>query len=219
METTRPEVVTISPVRLASEVIRRYRLDRHSRVLDVGCGRGELVARLRDRSVLAFGLIDGSTAPGQLVPGAEPPTLQPAILHQSVPFLVQSLDCILLRDSAIYRGPLTIPEACTATANLLACLKPGRSLLCVAQPQLTELERHLSRFPGTITRLELGGGALTTLLRRLGLRRASTPGAVQFTIPQEAISRLEWHRQARQAVSSFQPAGDVRMSASGSPAA
>lgn len=184
-----------------ADLRRMYRLRAKSRVLDVGCGKGRLVARLRDRGLTVFGLYDGTPDLRADDDSGDIPLMQPAVLHASIPFMAQSFDCVLLRDCEIYQGPLGTPEACTATANLLACLKPGRALLCTGELPINDLRQHLSHFPGEAKLVTLGRGGLINALRRLfGLSLPGGVTALQFTIPRDPISRLEWHRLARQTV-------------------
>ncbi len=198
---------SISPSRLAKDLVRRYRLRGDARVLDIGGGHGEIVASLRSCRVSAFGLFDGpapprdpeATAAGQ----DETPAIQPAVLHQSVPFLAQSFDAVLLRDSDAFHGALSSPEACTATANLFASLKPGQPLVCCGPVSLDAMEAHLAVFPGVAQRIKLGTGGLGGLFRRL-VGQQTVQSAIEFTIPAKPISRLEWHRLARQAVMAAQ---------------
>ena len=199
-------LLSLPPAGLAKDLIRRYRLRRGARVLDIGSGQGEVVQRLRSSGVCAFGLFDGPALPRDPSgdrSGDSAPAIQPAVLHQGVPFLAQSFDCILLRDSHVYRGSLRGPEACTATANVLASLKPGGPLICCGLGDLDAWEAHLSAFPGQSQRLELGNGGLMGALKHL-LGQARTSPAVEFCVPSAPICRLEWHRLARQAVMAAQ---------------
>lgn len=198
---------SMNAARLAKDLIRRYGQRGNARMLVVGSNPAELVSCLRAGGVMAFGLFDGPAPPRDpyLRPADQEvvPEVQPAVLHQSVPFLAQSFDCVLLGESDVYKGSLTCPEACTATANLLACLKPGRSLVCCGPVATAAYDRHLSVFPGRSRTIALGTGGIVGVLQRLIGQGNAQPG-IQFTIPDDAISRLEWHRLARQAVMASQ---------------
>jgi SAM-dependent methyltransferase len=186
------------PRRLAKAVVRQLRLSRGSRILHVGCGRGEVVELLRRSRHQAWGLVDGP--PQERAEDGEPPQIQPTLLHQSLPFAAQSFDAVLVQQSIDYDGSLATPEACTATANLLAALKPGGTLLYCGEADFGQMKRHLAQFPGKGAHLSLGAsGVLYWMLRLCGLARPGLP-ALKFTIGPEGISRLEWHRIARKAV-------------------
>ncbi len=194
--------------RLVQDINRRYQLQSTSKLLDVS-GAGDVVSGFRARGMTAFGIYDGAAPPRdpyatqpQLI---EIPERQPAVLHQGIPFPAHSFDCVLLRETNTYTGSLSSPEACTATANLLASLKPGGVLLwCVPVPR-DLLAAHLSAFPGQPQNLTLGtGGIGGALLRLVGIGRNSGQPAVEFRLPKESISRLDWHRMARQAVMAAQ---------------
>ncbi len=186
------------------DIPRLFRLDTSSRVLDIGSPQDQVVLQLRRQGITAFGLFDGSPTNQE---SDDIPALQPAILHAGIPFMAQSFDGILLRHSDIYLGPLRTPEACTATANLLACLKPHRSLIVLDRFPLDALQTHLSAFPGEARLISIGrGGVLGALLRTVGLSRSRPMTALQFDIPEQAISRKAWHRLALQAVRGGQSA-------------
>ncbi len=194
--------------RLVQDITRRYRLQPTSKLLDIG-GDFDVVAGCRARGITAFGLFDGAAPPRD--PYAHQPELieiperQPAVLHQGVPFPAHSFDCVLLRETNAYAGSLSSPETCTATANLLASLKPGGVLLWCVPAQRDELANHLSAFPGRPQSITLGtGGFGRMLLRLVGIGRSSGQPAIEYTLPREPISRLKWHRIARQAVMAAQ---------------
>lgn len=198
----------VPAARLVRDLTRRYRLTSTSKLLDIGVD-GHIVDGLRARGVTAFGLFDGAAPPRD--PYANQPALiempqrQPAVLHQGTPFPAQSFECVLLRQTKTYDGSLSSPEACTATANLLASLKPGGVLLWCVPVSRDELASHLSAFPGQPQPIKLGtGGMAGALLRTIGIGRNSGLPAVEYRLPKEPISRLEWHRIARQAVMSAQ---------------
>lgn len=149
----------------------------------------------------AYGLFDGPTP--ERDDDQDVPEIQPATLHQSIPFLAQSFDAVLVQQNADYDGVLSSPEACTATANLLAALKPGGQFVYCGAGEFAGMKDHLNEFPGQGVLLKLGtGGLLHLLLRLTGLAKPGLP-ALKYTIPQESITRLEWHRFARDAVASL----------------
>ena len=198
----------VPAARLVRDLARRYRLTSTSKLLDVG-PNGDIVESLRARGVTAFGLFDGAAPPRD--PYANQPELiempqrQPAVLHQGIPFPAHSFDCVLLRETDAYEGSLSSPEACTATANLLASLRPGGILLWCVPVSRGDLASHLSAFPGQPRSIKLGtGGIAGALLRAIGIGRNSGLPAIEYRLPTEPISRLEWHRIARQAVMAAQ---------------
>jgi SAM-dependent methyltransferase len=215
-----PEV--FPPRRLAKGIVRQLRLSRGSRILHVGCGDGAVVSLLRRSQREAFGLFDGP--PQQRDEQSEPPQIQPTLLHQSLPFAAQTFDAVIVQQSGDYDGSLATPEACTATANLLAALKPGGTLVYCGHADFGRMKQHLAQFPGKGSHLSLGaGGVLYWTLRLCGLARPGLP-ALKFTIGPEGITRLEWHRIARKAVANLSrpaspTAGHTAQTAAESPAA
>jgi hypothetical protein len=82
-------------------------------------------------------------------------------------------------------------------------LKPGCPLVCCGLRDRDAWEAHLSAFPGQLQRIEIGSGGIIGALQHL-FGQAKTSPAVEFRIPPAPISRLEWHRHARQAVMAAQ---------------
>ena len=184
--------------RLAKAIVRQLKLPRCAQVLHVGCGNGEVVGLLRQSNIEAYGLFDGP--PRERTSDAEAPEVQPTIVHQSIPFPAQSFEAVVLQRASSYDGLLSTPEACTATANLLAILKPDGVLIDCGTHDFGAMQQHLDQFPGKGSQLMLGtGGLLHLSLRLCGLAKPGLP-ALKYVIPHEPISRLEWHRIARQAV-------------------
>lgn len=174
---------------------------------------------LRRARVEAYGLFDGPVQ--ETSEDGDVPEVQSATLHQSVPFLAQSFDAVVVQQTANFEMSLASPEACTATANLLATLKPHGVLIYCGSREFAQMKQLLSEFPGKGLHKTLGnGGLLRWMLRLAGLVKPGLP-ALQFTIPQEPISRLEWHRLARQAVANLaaQQPNDADESVVDSPAA
>lgn len=193
------------PRRLARAVVRQLRLPRGSHILHVGCGTGDLVHLLGRLKHRAWGVFDGP--PQERPEQSEPPQIQPATLHQSLPFAVHSFDAVVIQQCGDFAGSLASPEACTATANLLSALKPGGVLVYCGDADFTQMKQLLAQFPGKGSHMSLGAcGLLYWSLRLIGLARPGLP-ALRFRIGPEGISRLEWHRIARKAVAALnQPA-------------
>lgn len=205
------------PRRLAKGIVRQLRLVRGSRILHVGCGRGEVVDLLRGAGHQAWGLFEGP--PQERDEQNDPPQIQPTRLHQSLPFPAQTFDAVLLQQSADYDGSLATPEACTATANLLASLKPGGTLVYCGAADFHQMKQHLAQFPGKGAHMSLGAsGLLYWMLRVCGLAGPGLP-ALKFTIGPEGITRLEWHRIARKAVANLSQPAQAAISRECGPAA
>jgi SAM-dependent methyltransferase len=127
-----------------------------SRVLEVGCGRGELVAFLDHLGIDVTGL-DESTEDLTLAREAAPRVdLYCGPIESWLPFDDGRFDMVLIRQAAAYEGNLTSSKCLTGTANLLRYLRPGgaltflrRSEYGVPGHEVACYARHLSHFPGT----------------------------------------------------------------------
>jgi hypothetical protein len=122
----------------------------------------------------------------------------------SVPWSAHSLDRILFRGTSPFQAPEFSPELMIALANLGSALKPkGKLLIPVSGPDgedAARWQRQLAVFPGTARIRELSSGLRAYLALAFlfgGLYRACV---LEFTIARKPVSRLEWHRLAREAV-------------------
>ena len=105
------------------------------RVLVAGCGHGELVAFLNDIAydVDAVGdSVDEIDDAQQLFPRFK---FHFARLDESIPAVSDEFDLVLVQDLRVYRDNLLGLRTRSATANLLACLKPGGDLVFVRERQ------------------------------------------------------------------------------------
>jgi SAM-dependent methyltransferase len=151
------------PVQLSARVLSRiligHRLAFGSRVLLVGWGTGELASFLEDISFEVSGIDDslGSVDEArEMFPRIEFHAAQPS---ESVPLEHHSYDLVLVQECGSYTDNLLGLSARIATANLLACLKPGGhavfvrpfgddSPLPMKHHQQNCWTRHLACFPG-----------------------------------------------------------------------
>jgi SAM-dependent methyltransferase len=178
-----------------------------TRVLEVGCGRGESLALLSARKYDAYGF-DLGAASGQLLA----PKSQFAFgsLSSAMSFPQHHFDAVVVRPMPSFRGELATAEHYVATANLLSCVKAGGRLVIVepsdgrdgstAAEWIERWNRQLEAFKVEKRTLIYRDGGLGQLL--FGWLK-KTPKLdlqlLQLTMPKDAVSRLEWHRQARAA--------------------
>jgi SAM-dependent methyltransferase len=205
-----------SEPRLSRRLLRRLvesgRITVGSRVLDAGCGRGELTRFLAALSIQVAGIDD---SPDQIA------TAQAAAGHldytccrasTTIPLREHSFDVVLARNLAEHRGDLLSGAALRATAHLLATVRPGGRLVLVGRiesqsskhPGLHEstcYQQHLAAFPGTWATEYLTDSLseLETWRRLLGWQPLGGFMVAALTVPDEARSVCEWEEIARRA--------------------
>ncbi|QDT54947.1 hypothetical protein Pan44_29880 [Caulifigura coniformis] len=178
-----------------------------TRVLEVGCGRGESLALLASKKIDAYGF-DLGAASGQLLA----PKSQFAFgsLSSAMSYPQHHFDAVIVRPMPSFRGELATAEHYVATANLLSCVKAGGRMIIVeptagregtpSTEWLARWNRQLEAF--TVEKKSLvyrDGGLMQALLGWLKKGPKLDLQLIQITIPQTPVSRLEWHRQARTA--------------------
>ena len=178
-----------------------------TRVLEVGCGRGESLALLATKKIDAYGF-DLGAASGQLLA----PKSQFAFgsLSSAMSYPQHHFDAVVVRPMPSFRGELATAEHYVATANLLSCVKAGGRLTIVepgagrdgatAAEWMERWKRQLEAF--TVEKKVAtyrDGGIGQMLFGWLKKTPKLDLQMIQLTIPQTAVSRLEWHRQARAA--------------------
>jgi len=157
---TPPELPGMSR-RVLRHVIVKHDLPIASRILDVGCGSGQLVHFLHQLGFDVTG-IDRSEevieASRELAPSLD---LRHSPFDETAITGLREFDVVLLRDFAGYDDDLFSERSLMATANLLSCLRPGRVLVFLARTGAAQLETpavhsmacyqtHLAAFPGVV---------------------------------------------------------------------
>ena len=149
------------PTRLLRQVLVGHGLHLGGRVLVAGCGHGKLVAFL---DAIAYDVdavddsVDGIEDAQRLFPRFQ---FHYARLDEAIPAPTDEFDLILVQDLCVYRDNLLELKTRSATANLLACLKPGGDLVFVREhggPMACGKgkhdaecwKRHLACFPGQL---------------------------------------------------------------------
>lgn len=198
----------VSP-RVLDRWLRRARVGRGGTVLDIGSGADAVVQHLQALGYDAWGVCPSEEAADSEAPqDEETPRIQYGRLAASLPIQPHTADLVLVRDVALYRPVQADPESLTATANMLAALRPGREMMLIEpaqpgpdhsahEPLVDAWSDHFSAFPGRL-KMEtirirpalfgLFGGGPSFEFRLAG-----------FKVPGQARTRLEWHRLAHEA--------------------
>lgn len=180
-------------------IAKRYGVNAGCSLLDIGCGDGEWVLKLRGRGATVQGVEERhltTAAPSDAIAIGSPAA--------NLPGGVQSFDRVLFRGTSLIGAEAFHPELMIALANMGSMLKPhGRLVIPVNSANEQEIARWqsmLSSFPGTVRTRTLTGGiaAYLTLSFLFGGNAKIT--VVDLNIQNKQISKLEWHKLAREAV-------------------
>lgn len=191
--------------RVLRHVIIRHDLPVGSRILDVGCGQGELVHFLH---LLGFDVV-GIDRSREVISTSRNRSPHLDLRHgrPDEPEItgLSPFDVVIVRDFAGYDANLLSSRSLQTTANLLSCLKPGRVLVFLArtgmsQPEFPALhstdcyQSHLAAFPGHAESTVLPdsyvrAGTWTSLLSG---RRPTGYLTATYQVPDEPQSREDW---------------------------
>ncbi|WP_417848225.1 hypothetical protein [Thalassoglobus sp.] len=147
------------------------------------------------------GAIEGIAELAKEVPAENVTVGSPA---GSISQAAHSMHRVLVRDISVFQSEEMTPETTIALANLLSCLKPrGRMVIPVSAVDGTEHElwkQRLSGFPGRLTSRIYKTNVLDYASLTFVLRGIHEIPVLEFAIDRKPISRIDWHRFAREAV-------------------
>jgi len=203
------------PRRLLRHLVRIGRISIGSKVLDAGCGGGDLT-RFFDELAIDVSGIDESPERIQAAKSAAG-HLDYACSRASMamPFPEQSFDVVLARELPEHRGDLFRREALRATAHLLATVRPLGCLIMISRLEpgwsnqpgghlQTCFQQHLEWFPGVrqVSYLVDSFVDKTTWKWMLGRQPRAGFTMAALTISQTRRSSREWEQIADQAAAS-----------------
>jgi SAM-dependent methyltransferase len=213
----------VSTVPLPRAVVRHllftHQIGLGSKVLDVGCGHGELVHFLDDLGMDAVGL-DESPDNVRWAAEHEPRSdfqLVTTPAEQSLEHIAndEPLDLIVVRHLTSYDGNLFCSTSFQATAKLLQHLRPNGWFTFLVHRDTSRRDantshkvscfaRHLSFFPGTCRVSHFADCELSMIANDwLHLHRHNGEFLVaSVRVPQVALSAEEWQRLAKNAANS-----------------
>ena len=185
-----------------------------SRILDVGCGDGQLVRFLRRLGLDAEGFDDGLES----VIAAEE-RLPHVSFYSDVDSLaeVEPFDCILIRQQATYDNSLLSHESLHTTARLMSTLTPGGTVVFLTRLDessynfttpnghaLSCFAQHLAVFPGKCEIEDIPDGIAARNTWKCIVGRVPRSGYLkaQIQIPDERLTWEDWSQIAGSGVRS-----------------
>jgi SAM-dependent methyltransferase len=208
------------PRAVLRHLLLAHQVGLRSRVLDVGCGHGELVHYLVDLGIDAAGLDespDNIACAKRLEPRSDFQLVM-APAEQSLEHIGndEPLDLIVVRHLTTYDGSLFCASSFQATAKLMQHLRPGGWLVFLVHRDTGRssvdtphdvacFARHLSSFPGTCRVSHFADCELATIANDwLHLHRHHGEFlATSFRAPQVPMSAAAWQHLATQAAGSY----------------
>ena len=162
-----------------------------SRVLHVGCGKGDLTAFLADLAIDVVGIdesISDIQAASQRFPEID---FRAVSSDQIIPLAPQKFDQVIFE----YNGKLVSPYW---QAQLLSCLRPAGTLILVQKIDANPERQPVisSCFPGRRKEKTFNPGLLS---RWLAAQYNSTIQLTSLRKPAQSIPRKEWLRMAESA--------------------
>ncbi|MGE5194769.1 MAG: class I SAM-dependent methyltransferase [Deltaproteobacteria bacterium] len=200
------------PKRLLRRLVRNGNISIGSRVLDAGCGRGELTRFLDELAVEASGFDESAACIAAAQAAAGHLSYACSRAAVGVPFPERSFDVVLARDLPDHRGNLFDFQAMRATAHLLATIRPQGRLIIVRRVDAalsnqpgghlqTCYLRHLESFPGVSSVSYLADSLLDATTWKWMMGRQSRAGFMiaLLALPDSPRTKREWEQIADEA--------------------
>ena len=194
------------PRRVLRHLIFAHETGVGSRILEVGCGTGELVSFFDQLGFVAVGIDESSEnleQAGQTAPSAD---FFCGCVDETLAIPTDSCDLVIVRARSPFSGNLFDRKALRTTANLLTMLRPQGHLVFVVEPPpiIESLKspghtgdcymRHLAAFPGLRTFAEFPEQGLSgeRLKRMMGQPSHSGVLTATLQLSIEKRPRDEW---------------------------
>ncbi|MEW4487486.1 hypothetical protein AB1L42_05360 [Thalassoglobus sp. JC818] len=165
-------------------------------ILDVSDGSDDWVVQLSRRGGTINGIADRADETDSEIVAVGSPAA-------SIRYSTLSMHRVLIRNNSAFLTPDVTPESTIALANLLSCLKPGGKLV-IPIKDVDRCQclwtRRLEGFPGTLKQRQIKTGMLDYLSFAFLFSGIHSLSVLEFTIGRKPLSRLQWHRFAREAV-------------------
>ncbi len=181
------------------------------RVLDVGCGQGELAAYFSSLGILCTGIDESPANVVQARRVAPACDFTCASINNPVNGPRGGFDLILVREASPFQTSLLSPAAVSSSLQLLSRVRPGGCLafltrtdsaaIASAGHQLACYARHFGFLPGSADFHELPDGHIIgrTLRQRSSVQTGSGYVIALLRLPPQVLSEEEWRKAAEAA--------------------
>lgn len=180
-------------------IAQRYGVSGTNPLLDVGSRDGQWISKLRERGVAAVGLEERhltTATPSDTFTIGSPAANLPGATH--------SYQCVLFRGTSLIEAEAFHPELMIALANMGSMLKSnGRLVIPVPsnnEAVVTRWKSMLEQYPGRVTIRQHSTGLMGYLTLAFLFGGMHSVTVVELNVQNQNISRLEWHKAAREAV-------------------
>jgi SAM-dependent methyltransferase len=203
------------PRRLLRHLVRIGNISIGSKVLDVGCGRGELTRFFDELAIDASGTDESPAHIAAAQKAAGHLAYSCCRSSIKVPFPDQSFHAVLAREVPEHRGDLFSHEALRATAHLLAAVRPLGCLILMSRLEprwsnqpgghlQTCYQQHLECFPGLLNVSYVADSLANSTTWKWMLGRQPRAGFITAALSISEMTRTcrEWEHMADQAASS-----------------
>jgi len=200
------------PRRLLRHLLRIGKISVGSRILDAGCGRGELTRFLSELAIDASGMDESAERIAAAQSAASHLDYACGRAAAGVPFPERQFHAVLARELPEHRGDLFDFPALRASAHLLATIRPEGRLIILrrvdpawaSQPEghlQTCYLRHLESLSGVAAVSYLADSLMDATTWKWMMGRQPRAGFMiaHFTVPVASRTRREWLQLADQA--------------------
>jgi SAM-dependent methyltransferase len=194
------------PRKVLSRLFDSTRVGPGFRVLDVGCGQGELAAFLDSLGILCTGIDESPVNIVQAKRAAPGCDFTCGSISNPLSGPRGGFDLILVRDASQFHASLSTPAAISASLQLLSRVRPGGCLAFLArvesgsslQPghRLPCYAKHFGFLPGNADYHELPDGLIfgRTLRQRTSGQTGSGYFIALLQLPERPLSQEEWEQ-------------------------
>jgi SAM-dependent methyltransferase len=196
------------PRKVLSRLLGSTKIGVGFRVLDVGCGRGDLAAYFASLGILCTGVDESPTNVIEARRAVPTSDFSCGSMTDPIAGPRGGFDLVLVREMSLFQKSLLSTATLAASVKLLARVRPGGCLAVLARidtatasavgHQLSCYERHVGALPGAVEMIELQDSVI--LGRAVRARSAGQTGSgyaiAVLRLPLQPMSQDDWTHAA-----------------------